>query len=135
MSNSDTNSEIENELLDVEQVFCQAHVEKDYEVIDRLLATEFVGISHAGDQVDRAEYLEIHLDPNRDFETFRTSETEVRYYTGTALLTGKQTIARVDHKPEESRYMAIYIERDRGWRIAAWQDTPLREDWILNAEE
>ena len=134
MSEHDGASEAERELLDVERAFCRAHVEEDRETMARVLAEEFVGIGHVGNQVDRAEYLDIHLSPDRNFQTFETAAIDIRRYAETALLTGRQTIARVDNEPEESRCTAIYVERDGDWRLVARQDTPLRDDWILQED-
>ena len=134
MSGHDESSEAERELLNVERAFCRTHVEEDRETMARVLAEEFVGIGHVGNQVDKAEYLDIHLSPDRNFRTFETAAIDIRRYAETALLTGRQTIARVDNEPEESRCTAIYVERDGDWRLVARQDTPLRDDWILQED-
>ena len=134
MSEHDGASKAERELLNVERAFCRTHVEEDSETMARVLAEEFVGIGHVGNQVDRAEYLDIHLSPDRNFRTFETAAIDIRRYAETALLTGRQTIARVDNEPEESRCTAIYVERDGDGRLVARQDTPLRDDWILQED-
>lgn len=126
-----TNETIEKELLEAESTICAAVKQRDRAKLDNILAQEFVATGHAGNVVDKAEYLQIHLSPEREFTVFDASKQIFRIYDAAAIVMGEIEIVNAkmpDKHDPPKRYTAVYVRKENDWKCAAWQETPIQKD-------
>ena len=124
-----TNENTENALKAAETALCDAVKQRDCAALDARLADEFIATGHAGNVVDKAKYMEIHLSPEREFTVFDTSETIFRIYEKVAILMGEISIvnARMPEKKDlPKRYTSVYVKNENDWKCAVWQETPIQ---------
>lgn len=123
------NDNTEKMLGAVETALCEAVKNRDRDVLNKVLSDDFIATGHAGNVVDKAKYMEIHLSSTREFTVFDTSETIYRIYGDAAILMGEIRIVNAkmpEKKDPPKRYTAVYIRNDDDWKCAAWQETPIQ---------
>ncbi len=117
-----------DQVLAAEARLTQAVLSGARSLAEDVLAPDFVAIGHAGNLVDRHDYLDIHFAPERRFTQFETEGHE-HFTAGEAVVvTGRVTMvnANLAHNPPPARYVAIYVlDAGETWRIRFWQETPI----------
>lgn len=96
----------------------------DVDLVDRLLADDFVGTAKDGALYDKATMLEwVRAGPN--VTSSETTVTQVRFFGDIAIATGSD--AMVGPPPElrriKSIWTDIWIRRNGQWRVIAAHDT------------
>jgi hypothetical protein len=104
-----------------------AMLSADVAVLDVLTAAELT-YTHSNARVDdKLSWLS--LIDGSDYRDVRRSDTQVRMFESTAIVTGR---AEIDLMVEQApagvtiRYTAIWVAIDGEWRFAAWHATPAR---------
>jgi hypothetical protein len=100
----------------------------DVATLDALTAAELIYTHSNGRVDDKASWLA--LMDGSDYREARRSETQVRLYDSTAIVTGRAEIdLMVDRSPVgvSVRYTAVWVAADGEWRFAVWHATPNRD--------
>ncbi|MCW2540195.1 MAG: nuclear transport factor 2 family protein [Frankiales bacterium] len=105
-----------------------AMLSADVATLDALTSPELI-YTHSNARVDdKASWLD--LMDGSDYRESRRSQTQVRMYESTAIVTGRAEIdLMVDQSPVgvTVRYSAIWVLVDGEWRFALWHATPTRD--------
>ncbi|RYG88398.1 MAG: nuclear transport factor 2 family protein [Alphaproteobacteria bacterium] len=104
--------------------WANAFTRGDVDLVDRLLADDFVGTAKDGALYDKATMLEwVRAGPN--VTSSETTVTQVRFFGDIAIATGSD--AMVGPPPElrriKSIWTDIWIRRNGQWRVVAAHDT------------
>jgi ketosteroid isomerase-like protein len=120
----------EQELLNIERRYLDAHMERDVAALDSILADDFT-IAHARGRVsDKAARLALVEDSDFTFVDVDTSDVDVHVsgdegvVTGRAVVTGRYE----DHefRSPPYRFMRRYEKRQGRWQIVSVEFTPSR---------
>jgi ketosteroid isomerase-like protein len=114
---------------EVEQEFFTALVDADHEVLDRLLAKDFLLIDVlTGSEVSKAEFLEIVVAGGLTFEEVTRIDFRVRISGSVAIITGQSEIIgglNGQRFELESRYTHLFEKHLEGWRMVLAQGTQI----------
>ena len=102
----------------------------DPEVVDQILADDFLMIDvFSGSEVTKSEVLTALKAGQLRFEQSSPLRSQVRFYDGTALVTGSTEMSgRFGSEPfsVHSRYTHVYIESQDSWRLVSAQGTQIK---------
>ena len=108
-----------------------AIIRKDRAAIEANMADSFFQIGSDGETADKARFLEGITSDKLVIEPYTVEEFRVRFYGGTALITGNTDMhGSWDGKPFHShyRFTDTYVrEADGKWRVVNVQTTEVRE--------
>ena len=113
--------------LAAEREFFTALVEARPEVLDRVLADDFLLIDvMSGSEVTKPSLLAVLGSGQLQFEVIEPAEQRVRLHQATAVVTGRTRMSgRFGGAPFAalSRYTHVYVEQQGRWRLVAAQGT------------
>jgi ketosteroid isomerase-like protein len=98
----------------------KAVVEKDVAVLERLLAPDLTYTHANGRTQDKAEYIKAIKNTGR-YESFTESDTKIRTYSKTAILTGFVDVKIAGQDPYRVRTIEVYVENNGQWQLTAKQ--------------
>lgn len=105
-----------------------AQIGADIAALDTLLADE-LSYTHSNGMVDtKTSYLAAIEKRVFDYQSEQRTDVEVTIIGSTAMVTGRVEMTVVAGGREvhlDSRYSAIWVERNGDWRFLCWQSTPL----------
>ncbi len=99
----------------------QAVIQRDEAALQRLLADDLL-YSHAnGRTQNKTEYIAaVSKGPGR-YESFHDSDTAIRVYGKTAVLTGFVDVKIAGRDSYRVRTLEVYVENNGRWQMAAHQ--------------
>ena len=99
----------------------QAIIKQDKAALERVLADD-LQYAHAGGKVEnKAEYIAaVTKGPGR-YESFSESDTRVRVYGKTGVLTGYVDVKTVGRPAYRVRTLEVYVQNGGQWQLAAKQ--------------
>ena len=99
----------------------QAVIQRDEAALQRLLADDLL-YSHAnGRTQNKAEYIAaVTKGPGR-YESFHDTDTTIRVYGKTAVLTGYVDVKLAQRESYRVRTLEVYVENNGRWQMAAHQ--------------
>ncbi len=113
----------------VEQDFFAALLKADSELLDQLLAEDFLLIDvMTGSEVPKAGLLETTKARQLRFDEITLKECRVRQYGPTAVITGRTEMKGIfGGEPFEasSRYTHVFVEQGEDWRLVSAQGTKI----------
>jgi len=98
----------------------KAVIEKDEAALQRLLADDLTYTHASGRTQDKAEYIAAVVKTGR-YESFTESDTKIRMYGKTAILTGFVDVKIAGQEPYRVRTIEVYIENNGRWQLTAKQ--------------
>ncbi len=105
-----------------------AQFESDTDTLADLLADELV-YTHSNGLVDtKSSFLDAITNAVFDYRSADRTDVTVSVVGDTALITGRaamHVVARGRDVHLDSRYSAVWVNTDAGWRFLAWQSTPV----------
>lgn len=116
--------------LDLERRLAAAVLARDRPSAEAVLAPDFVATGHAGNTVNRTEYLDIHFAPERRFTRFDTTNQTIAAVAGATIITGTVTMinANLAQNRPPARYVALYAPAEDGvLQLRFWQETPISD--------
>jgi uncharacterized protein (TIGR02246 family) len=107
-----------------------ALVSGDADAIDRLLTPDFTYV-HSSGTLDTREFLvDAFRSGRRKYTQYSADAIESRAYPGTVVINGVSHI-RLSPRGEEikieARFIAVWVDQDGAWKMAAWHSTRLPE--------
>jgi len=106
----------------------QAMIAGDIERLSRLLSDRLTYTHSTALTESKAEYLASVAKGVFRYRDIKVSERVIRDAGGAALVTGRIAIdVLIDGQPKllQSRFLNVWIEEAGGWRMIAWQSTPI----------
>jgi ketosteroid isomerase-like protein len=120
--NTVSNPEAEREILQVESEYIQAHIDRNAEALDNILADEFTFRGPRRIET-KAQRLALLDDPNFGFEAINTSNVKVEVDGDSARVTGEAYTVSFYHDERaishEYRFKREYEKRDGRWQIVS----------------
>jgi ketosteroid isomerase-like protein len=119
------NSGVEQELRSLESQWQEALTRRDVAMLDRLMADDYVLTTVSGEVVNKARVLAEVKSVNATADV-RNTEVAVRVYGDVAIVTGLVLISGKFNDKDvstRSRYIKVYVKRERQWRVVAAQAT------------
>lgn len=113
---------MESAVLEAEQDWYTAMVQKDAARIDALLTEDFVMSGLNPSLETRAQYLQTIQTPDSTLKPFALEDRRVRIYGDSAVSTGRAQLEGIwNERPLALtfRYTNIFILRDGHWRVVA----------------
>jgi hypothetical protein len=113
-------------LKQMERDWGQAAIKKDFEVVDKILAEDWVGIDHEGKIVSKAEAMTDLKSGDIGLTSEVLGPMTVRIFGITAIVTGSDTEKSVGHgKDSSGKYVwtDVFVLRDSKWQVVASQST------------
>jgi ketosteroid isomerase-like protein len=109
------------------QRWLDATVRADADALDGML-TEGYTFTHATTAItdSRDEWLESFRSGRRRYKSWQISDTTVRLFGGTAIMTGRghQEVVRDDGIFNlYTSFTNVWVQQDGAWRLAVWQAT------------
>lgn len=99
----------------------KAVIQQDAAALQRWLAEDLTYTHANGRTQDKAEYMDaITKGPGR-YESFTESETKIRMYGNTAILTGFVDVKLKGSDPYRVRTIEVYVQHDGQWQLTAKQ--------------
>ena len=99
----------------------QAIIKQDEAALQRVLADD-LSYSHAsGKTQNKAEYIAAVTKGPSNYESFSESDTKIRVYGKTGVLTGYVDVKTVGRPSYRVRTLEVYVENNGEWQLAAKQ--------------
>ena len=111
------------EILEGEKAWGQAFVKGDAATVERLLATDFLGVDPTGMTYDRSKMLnEVKAGPNSTSDEL--GNVIIRFYGDTAIAQGSEhEVCPPPGKVErDSIWTDVWVKKDGHWKIEAAED-------------
>ena len=107
------------------QGWTQGAVKQDTAALQRFLADD-LQYAHAGGQLQtKDQYIAAVTKGPARYESFTFSDTKVRIYGKSAVLTGFVDVKMAGQDSFRVRTLQVYTEKDGRWQMAAHQSTRL----------
>lgn len=123
--------EIRHEIEQLEHAWRDAILHRNVQAMDALLSDDYTAITANGTLQSKEQALQNMRDGAIHFDSIQISDSKVRFYGNTALVTSR---AEVNGKSPDGaisgsfRYTRVYIRDTRGnWKIVSFEASPIRD--------
>lgn len=99
----------------------QAVIKQDKAVLERVLGDDLTYTHANGRTQTKAEYIAAITTGAGRYESFTESDTKIRIYGKTAVLTGFVDVKLAGAEPYRVRTIELYVEKDSRWQLVAKQ--------------
>lgn len=122
MSAARADSSDTQQLLDLEQRWLTAAMQRDTATLQQILADDFVDVTYQGGLRDKADHLHSSLAPGKTRQTLEG--LRVRFYGDTGIVTGQNSIVATDGSfTARIRFTDVFVRRGGGWQAVSAQET------------
>jgi len=122
-------SPVAQTLMQMERDWGAAEIKKDYAAVEKILASDWVGIDYDGQVVFRAQAIADLRSGSSTLQSEDISDMKVRVYGNTAIVTGKDAEKSTDRGKDSSGtyvWTDVFVLRDGRWQVVASQSTRLK---------
>jgi len=117
---------VADDILELQRAFDDAELRADTDLLDTLLADDFLSIGERGFQLDKRQWIDRH----RDFRylAIETTAVDIRRYDQAAIVRCVQRSRaswRGDSMTLAVRLSQVWIKQPDGWRLAGIQFSTL----------
>lgn len=119
---------LEQEVMDAEKAWLEAHRKLDVNAIERLMHTDYFQIQGNGDVWDKDDALGTYRSGNRGWEWAESDEIDVSMYGLTAVVRGRWRARGVNHGEAfdyAARYVSVWVKEDGRWQMVSDQSTEI----------
>src|SRR6266487_2824976 len=113
-----------DELMQLEKVWNEAHLRGDAATLDQLWADDFELIVPKMTEMKKSEVLAFARSGRMKFQTYETSDIEVRTYGDMAIVTGKMKRVRTlqgQAITDNWQFSKIYRRKNGQWQVVHFQ--------------
>jgi ketosteroid isomerase-like protein len=117
-------------IQELEEKLRQAMLASDVLVLDELIADDLVFTMHTGQFVNKQFDLEAHRDGSYKFSAVNTSEQQIRFYGGVAIVTVRAELAGLfQGQPfaEVYRFTRVWAQPQGRWQVVAGHVSQVQE--------
>jgi ketosteroid isomerase-like protein len=119
-------SDMQEEILKLEEEFGQAMIKNDAEAIGRFLADDWIIVDPDGGIIDRSHFLDVIKSGALSHETMNSDDTRVRIYENTATVTALTTTKGKFMGQEfttQERATDVFVKQNGRWQCVLTQLT------------
>jgi uncharacterized protein (TIGR02246 family) len=124
-------SSVEHEIRRLEALSREATLKNDAEVLNQLLADNWMNTNAGGTVTTKAQLIEILKTNAFKFISIENDDVKVRVYGDAAVVTGRSKSTRIgrDNTPVtgEVRFTRVYAKPDGRWQVVSAQSTPITQ--------
>ncbi|GAB4029021.1 nuclear transport factor 2 family protein [Spirosoma gilvum] len=105
-----------------------AQIDKDFAVLDRVLASDMIYNHSSGVSDTKTSFVESIRDGKTVYQAIDIEEQKVRVYGNTAVINGLCMLkATSNGNPVNNhlRYLSVYVKKGGQWQMVAWQSLKL----------
>ncbi len=117
---------VEQTLMQMERDWGQAQIKNDFATVEKILASDWVGIDYDGQVVNRTQMLAHMKSGSSTLQSEELSDMKVRVFGSTAVVTGKDSEKSTDRgKDSSGKYVwtDVFVLRNGVWQVVASQST------------
>ena len=121
---------IVKEVLSLDREWCEAYLQCDSKVFERILADDFVATGANGTVRTKAQLLALMVNSAIKFKSVIHDDVDVRSYVNGAVKTGRTTLTElIEFRPfnTQYRYTMVCIQRYGLWQVLASQLTKIND--------
>ena len=118
----DQRMSVELAIRQVDHERIQAQIHADAVTLDRIYASDFIGIGPSGRVRTKPQVLSDFTSGDLRFQSITTDDVQVRVYGNTAVETGRSTMIGQDKGkavPRENRFTRVWVKQRGRWRLVA----------------
>jgi ketosteroid isomerase-like protein len=119
-------SEMQEEIMKLEDEFGQAMIKNDADAIGRFLADDWIIIDPDGGTIDRSHFLDVIKSGALSHETMNSEDARVRIYGDTAMVTALTTTKGKYMGQEfttQERATDVFVKQNGRWQCVLTQLT------------
>jgi ketosteroid isomerase-like protein len=116
------------EVLAADEARYAAMIARDFDALDRLLADDLLYTHSTAATDTKAEYLAALRSGKYRYKAARCEGVTVRIHGTTAIVNGRGFLEiEADGVPKSlaNAFVNVWVRTPAGWRMTAWQSTPL----------
>ena len=121
---SEPNPADQTELMRLEKIWNESHLEGNAEALDRLWDRDLMVIVPKMKLINRDNALGMFRSSHMKFLRYETSDLAIRVYGDTAVVTGRvlRTRKMNDNEIQDHwHFSKVYVRRGPEWRVVLWQ--------------
>ena len=121
-------SDIEKEILAIDDRRYKAMVEKDYVALDKILADTLRYTHSTGRSENKSEYMGMLTSGKVSYSAATRQSVAMTSYGNSVVCHGKielQVVTGGETKQINSMYLNVWVKGAPGWQMVAWASTPL----------
>ncbi len=115
----------EKVLRTLEKQILMAYVMLDFTTLQKLYADEFVNINHDGTLQTKKQIVEMIRMATIRLDSIPVSDSQIRFYGNTAIITGIRTFHRAGKILGVVRYTDVWVNKRSQWQCVSGQLTPV----------
>ena len=118
----DQRTSVEQVIRQVDHERIQAQINADAAALDRIYATDFIGIGPSGRVRTKPQVISDFTSGDLRFQSITTDDIQVRVYGNTAVETGRSTMNGQDRGktvPRDNRFTRVWVKQQGRWRLVA----------------
>jgi ketosteroid isomerase-like protein len=118
----DQRSSVEQAIRQVDNERIQAQIHADATALDRIYASDFIGVGPSGTVRTKPQVIADFTSGNLKFQSISTDEVQVRVYENTAVETGLSTMVGQDKGktvPRDTRFTRVWVKQQGHWQLVA----------------
>ena len=122
ITKAESGESVEQVIKRLDQERIQAQISADGPALDRLYATDFLGVGPSGTVRTKAQVIADFTSGELKFQTITTDEVQVRVYGDAAVETGRSTMVGRDKGkgvPRDTRFTRVWVKRVGRWQLVA----------------
>jgi ketosteroid isomerase-like protein len=105
-----------------ESDWVQSVVTCDANVLDRILANDFVGVDIDGSHYSKTDAMQMYCPKTSKFASVSVTEFGVHFYGDTAVVQGAESWKKKDSSSGRFVWTDVWIHRDGSWQMIAAED-------------
>jgi ketosteroid isomerase-like protein len=105
-----------------ESAWAESVVSNDVNVLERILADDFLGVDIDGSHYSKADAIKDFRTHPSDFASNHLNEVEIRFYGDTAVAQGNESWKKKDGTAGKFVWTDTWIRRGGKWQIVAAED-------------
>ena len=124
-----SDQETVREILELERQSKEAAIHRDVAFAERMLADDYIAIGPLGQVITKADTVAARKHAQLRYDAIDTSETVVRVYGHTAIVTARAEVKGTDVGEDFSgpyRFTRVWFKRDGHWETVSYQVTVTR---------
>jgi ketosteroid isomerase-like protein len=105
-----------------ESDWAESVVTNDVNVLERILADDFVGVDIDGSHYSKADVIKDYRTKPSEFASNHVNEVQIRFYGDAAVAQGSESWKKKDGTPGTFFWTDTWIKRNGKWQVVAAED-------------
>jgi ketosteroid isomerase-like protein len=119
---TDDHARDSNYIRQAESDWAESVVTRDTNVLERILADDFVGVDIDGSHYSKADAIKEYRTKPSEFISNHLNQVEIRFYGHTAVAQGSESWKKKDGNSGKFVWTDTWVQRDGKWQVVAAED-------------